>query len=191
MNRNHQNTTRKSMSALLRSHLRRYSVGAMFLAAWMFCFLATSPMQAQWTQAWGSNFTGAAGTTYNHADWWNNVKDNTGNVWGDGTIQSTSDSLQNVYLDGNGDLVIAMTYNANPGAGQTAYTSARLTGTYNAGPYGKIDARIMNPPAVGMGAAFWALGADAYGPTTPPSSSSPSTAGGVPWPWCGELDMME
>jgi fibronectin type 3 domain-containing protein len=150
------------------------------------CLVCTSTMQAQWTQVWGGDFTGAAGTTYNHANWWNNVQPTA--VWGDGTIQNTSDSLQNVYLDGNGDLVIAMTYNPN---NAVQYTSARLTSTYNAGPYGRMDARIQNPSAVGMGAAFWALGANAYGAGTGPGSSAPSTAGGVPWPWCGELDMME
>jgi len=171
------------------SSLMTVSKRAMFLLA--ICFLCTSPLQAQWTQVWGGDFTGTAGATYNHADWWNDVQDNTGNIWGDGTIQSTSDSLQNVYLDGNGDLVIAMTYNANPGAGQTNYTSARLTATYAAGPYGRWDARIQNPSAVGMGAAFWALGANAYPAATAPGTANPSTSGGVPWPWCGELDMME
>jgi fibronectin type 3 domain-containing protein len=156
----------------------------LFLAA--ICLLCTSSMHAQWTQVWGGDFTGAAGTTYNHANWWNDVQATA--VWGDGTIQNTSDSLQNVYLDGNGDLVIAMTYNPN---NAVPYTSARLTSTYNAGPYGRIDARIQNPSAVGMGAAFWALGENAYPAATAPGTANPSTSGGVPWPWCGELDMME
>ena len=42
-----------------------------------------------------------------------------------------------------------------------------------------------------MGAAFWALGANAYPAATAPGTANPSTNGGVPWPWCGELDMME
>ena len=150
------------------------------------CFLCASSLHAQWTQVWGGNFTGTANTTYNHANWWNNVQPTA--VWGDGTIQNTSDSLQNVYLDGNGDLVIAMTYNPN---NAVPYTSARLTSTYAAGPYGRMDARIQNPGAVGMGAAFWALGANAYPAATAPGTVNPSTSGGVPWPWCGELDMME
>jgi len=166
-------------------------IGQYLILFLLLCFAGTSSLRAQWTQVWGGTFSGSANTTYNHSEWWNNVQQNTGNIWGDGTIQSTSDSLQNVYLDGNGDLVIAMTYNASPGSGQTAYTSARLTSTYAAGPYGKIDARIQNPLATGMGAAFWALGADAYPANTEPGSSNPSTSGGVPWPWCGELDMME
>jgi len=137
-----------------------------------------------WSLTWGDDFTGTAGTTYDHTKWWNEVAENTGNTWGDGTIQSTSDSPQNVYQDGNGNLVLAMTYNPNPGAGQTAYTSARLHSVANIG-YGKIEARIQNPSAVGMGAAFWAMGSDLFLPGTHNSN------GATPWPWCGELDMME
>jgi trimeric autotransporter adhesin len=171
---------RRKLSTIFHSYTR---VSLIFAAI---CFLCTSSLYAQWTQVWGGDFPGAAGTTYNHADWWNNVQATA--VWGDGTIQNTSDSLQNAYLDGNGDLVIAMTYNPNAAV---PYTSARLTSTYAAGPYGRVDARIQNPSAVGMGAAFWALGADAYPAATGPGSSAPSTNGGTPWPWCGELDMME
>jgi len=161
-----------------------YKRASLIFAA--FYMLCASSLHAQWTQVWGGNFPGAAGTTYNHANWWNNVQPTA--VWGDGTIQNTSDSLQNAYLDGNGDLVIAMTYNPNAAV---PYTSARLTSTYAAGPYGRIDTRVQNPSALGMGAAFWALGANAYPAGTGPGSSAPSTNGGVPWPWCGELDMME
>ena len=144
-----------------------------------FCFLCAPSLHAQWTFSWGDDFNGSANTTYNHNLWTNEVKENSGNVWGDGTIQSTSDSLSNVYLDGNGNLIIAMTYTANPGSGQTNYTSARLKSlpTTGIGPYGQIDFIAQNPSAVGMGAAIWSMGA--------------SNNTGTPWPWCGELDMME
>ena len=148
-----------------------------------------------WTLAWGDDFAGAANTTYDHTKWWNEVAENTGNKWGDNTIQSTSDSLQNVYLDGNGHLVEAMTYTANPAAGQTNYTSARLHSIENIG-YGKIDANVQNPAGQGLGAAFWALGTDTFNfsngtVNNPISTTNPPTAGAVPWPNCGELDMME
>ena len=147
---------------------------------------ACLPLPAQWTQTWGGNFPGAAGTTYNHSQWWNDVRSSPS--WGDGTQQITSDSTSNVYVDGNGDLIMAMTY--TPGA-TYPYASARLTSRQALGPYGKLDARIQNPSAQGMGAAFWALGADAYPAATSPATANPSSNGGVPWPYCGELDMME
>ena len=164
---------------------------AFFAAA---CLFAASPLHAQWTQSWGDDFNGNANTTYNHNNWWNKVAvNNNNNPWGDYTDQSTSDSLQNVYLDGNGNMVIALTYDPNaPGTWQyKGYTSARLTGTTALGPYGKIDANIQNPPGQGVGAAFWALGANTYPAATAPNTANPSTNGGVPWPYCGELDMME
>ena len=54
-----------------------------------------------------------------------------------------------------------MTYNANPGSGQTNYTSARLKSlpTTGMGPYGQFDFVAQNPSAVGMGAAIWSMGA--------------------------------
>ncbi|HLI77591.1 MAG TPA: malectin domain-containing carbohydrate-binding protein, partial [Acidobacteriaceae bacterium] len=156
------------------------------LGAFSLALLAAPVLHAQWTQTWGGNFPGAANTTYNHSNWWNNVQATPS--WGDGTQQVTSDSTNNVYVDGNGNLVLAMTY--TPGAAYP-YTSARLTSRQALGPYGRFDAKIQNPAAQGMGAAFWALGADAYPAATAPSSANPSTSGGVPWPYCGELDMME
>src|SRR5579863_1035929 len=58
------------------------SKGALFLLVAIYLTCTTS-LHAQWTQVWGGDFPGASNTTYNHADWWNNVEDNTGNVWGD------------------------------------------------------------------------------------------------------------
>lgn len=158
--------------------------GAAFLCA--LGAFSSAPLLAQWTQTWGGTFPGSANSTYNHSNWWNNVQPTPS--WGDGTQQITSDSTNNVYVDGNGNLVLAMTYTA----GATyPYTSARLTSKQAFGPYGRFDAKIQNPSAQGMGAAFWALGADAYPVATAPSTANPSTQGGVPWPYCGELDMME
>jgi fibronectin type 3 domain-containing protein len=158
---------------------RTRSLNIIFAAFAALCLLCAYPLHAQWTYTWGDDFNGTANTTYDHTLWTNEVKENTGNVWGDGTIQSTSDSLSNVYLDGNGNLVIAMTYNVSPGSGQTDYTSARLKSlpTTGMGPYGQFDFVAQNPSAVGMGAAIWSMGA--------------SNNTGTPWPWCGELDMME
>ena len=173
-------------NVLAQSNLRIKFRRMLLAVACIVCLLSTVPMHAQWTQVWGGNFPGAAGTTYNHNNWWNNVQPN--NPWGDGTQQKTSDSLQNAYVDGNGNLVIALTY--TPGAAYP-YTSARLTSKYAAGPYGRFDTRIQNPSVQGAGAAFWSLGADAYPAATSPATANPSTNGGVPWPYCGELDMME
>ena len=78
---------------------------------------------------------------------------------------------RNAYQDGQGHLVIQV-LNSNG-----AYTSARLKtqGLYSF-TYGKAVARVKIPYAQGIWPAFWTLGSDI---TT------------VPWPGCGEIDIME
>jgi trimeric autotransporter adhesin len=141
---------------------------------------AWQPASAQtWTQVWGDDFNGAAGSAPNSANW---VYD-TGNNWGNGEVDYGTNSTQNGYLDGNGDLVIALLYSASgfcqyPGCPN--YTSAHLqtAGKFAAGPYGRIETRLKVPDTPGVGAAFWSLGNDYY-------------SQGTPWPWSGELDMVE
>ena len=113
-----------------------------------FTISPSAALHAQWTQTWGGNFADAAGTSYNQANWWNDVQSSP--VWDDGTQQTTLDSTNNVYVDGNGDLVLAMTY--FPGATHP-YTSARLTSKQALGPYGRFYTRIQNPAAQGTATA--------------------------------------
>lgn len=138
------------------------------------------PSAAQtWTQVWGDDFNGAAGSAPNANNW---VFD-TGTNWGNGEVDYGTNSTQNAYLDGNGDLKIALLYSASgfcQYSGCPNYTSAHLqtSGKYAAGPYGRIETRLEVPNTPGVGAAFWSLGNDYY-------------SQGTPWPWSGELDMVE
>lgn len=74
----------------------------------------------------------------------------------------------------NGNLVITAKKET---VGGQPYTSARLTtfGKFTQ-TYGRIEARIKLPMGAGMWPAFWMLGAN---------------INTVPWPQCGELDIME
>ena len=79
--------------------------------------------------------------------------------------------------------MIQLLYNANGFTqypGSPKYTTAHLEtdGKFAAGPYGKLEARIKTAYAPGIGQAFWAMGND-------------HLTSAVPWPWCGELDIME
>ncbi len=132
---------------------------------------------SNWTEVWADDFSGAANTTFDSTKWVAQVVNNTGqNPFGDGTIMSTTASLQNAYQDGNGDLVIAMTYDAASGR----YSAARLVSAQPIGPYGRIEARIITPSAQGMGSAFWSQGSTCFG-------ANPTSY----WPLCGELDIEE
>src|ERR1700734_3266795 len=121
------------------------------------------------------NFAGAAGSAPSAQNWFYDI----GTGYGTGEIENTTNSTNNVYLDGNGHLVLKATDNGG------TWTSGRIESTrddFQAPAGGKLEmtAEIEQPnPANGIGywPAFWALG-------------SPMRSGGG-WPQAGEIDMME
>jgi hypothetical protein len=133
------------------------------------------PAPAGWTTVFGDNFAGTAGTPPSSANWFYDI----GTGFGTGEKEQTTNSTNNVYLDGNGHLVLKAINNGG------TWTSARIESTrddFQAPPGGKLEmtASIQQPnPANGLGywPAFWALGA-------------PMRTGGG-WPQSGEIDMME
>ncbi len=133
------------------------------------------PPPAGWTTVFGENFAGPAGSAPSAGNWFYDI----GTGFGTGEIEHTTNSTSNVYLDGNGHLVVKATSSGG------AWTSGRIESTrddFQAPPGGKLEmtASIQQPnPASGLGywPAFWALG-------------SPMRTGGG-WPGSGEIDMME
>ena len=133
------------------------------------------PPPSGWTTVFGDNFAGAAGSAPSAANWFYDI----GTGYGTGETEQTTSSTSNVYLDGNGHLVLKAIDNGG------TWTSGRIESTrddFAAPPGGKLEmtASIEQPnPANGLGywPAFWALG-------------SPMRTGGG-WPQSGEIDMME
>ena len=133
------------------------------------------PAPSGWNTVFGDNFAGAAGSAPSSANWFYDI----GTGYGTGEIENTTSSTNNVYLDGNGDMVLKAIDNGG------TWTSARIESTRDdfeapAGGELEMTASIEQPnPANGLGywPAFWALG-------------SPMRAGGG-WPQSGEIDMME
>ena len=123
-----------------------------------------------WTRVWSVGFTGPEGSGVDTRLW----KYDTGTgVFGNGEIETMTDSPDNVHLDGRGDLDIRAIYQQNH------WTSGRIQTTGNFGaPAGgqmKVSAVIEQPdPADSLGywPAFWMLG---------PGS----------WPRDGEIDVLE
>ena len=105
------------------------------------------------------------------------------NGWGNYELQYYTDRPQNVKVE-NGVLKITARREQYMGS---SYTSARIIskGKYEK-KYGRIEARIKLPRGKGLWPAFWMLGSNIQ--TAPESPDNPNT---VPWPYCGEIDIME
>ena len=124
---------------------------------------ATSP------QTWAEEFDGPANTLPDPSKWTYDLGNNNG--WGNRELETYTNSLQNVHLDGAGRLVIHVDRSGS------TYTSARIkTQGLISARYGRIEARIRLPFGQGIWPAFWMLGTNI---TT------------VGWPQCGEIDIME
>jgi len=100
--------------------------------------------------------------------------------WGNSERQTYTDATENASLTGEGQLAItARVASASQTCwyGPCRYTSARLVTKGRVEPtYGRVEARIRVPAGQGLWPAFWLLGA-----------GHPD----IPWPACGELDIME
>jgi len=161
------------------------------------------PSYAQWAPFWSDEFDGPAGSPPDPTKWTFDVGDG---GWGNAELEiycspgsksapctaspaanPNLPSSANVFHDGNGNLVIRAicsdpmcqisSFNKNQ---KDIWTSARMKteGLHNF-QYGRIEARIKLTVGNGLWPAFWMLGSDIA--ATPP----------VPWPACGEQDIME
>lgn len=124
---------------------------------------------------WEDDFAGAAGTSPDTSKWAFDIGIGPGNDgWGNQELQYYTDRLENIALDGSGNLAITA---RRESFGGRAFTSARLnTKGIFAQAYGRFEARIKMPWGPGIWPAFWMLGGN---------------IDEVSWPQCGEIDIME
>ncbi len=129
--------------------------------------------------AFRDEFNKAANTPVDSSKW---TAETGGGGWGNQELEYYTNSIENAYHDGQGNLVIKA-IKLNPPLNLTCwygpcqYTSARLItkGKFER-TYGRFEARIKIPRGQGMWSAFWMLG------------SNIDTVG---WSQCGEVDIME
>jgi uncharacterized protein (TIGR03437 family) len=130
-----------------------------------------------WQLVWSDEFNGAAGSAPNPKNW--NYDLGAGG-WDNGELETNTNSTDNVFEDGNGNLVIQAIRDSSGN-----YTSARLqTGNPKASTrttdlswqYGLIEARIKAPSFQGVWPAFWMEGENLVF---------------TGWPGCGEIDIMQ
>jgi beta-glucanase (GH16 family) len=93
--------------------------------------------------------------------------------WGNRELQTYTSNARNILV-GADRLALTARREQVPGR-PDSFTSARLDSRFSAA-YGHIEARIRTPGGAGLLPAFWMLGAD---------------ADHLPWPRCGEIDIME
>ncbi len=139
-----------------------------------------------WVLVWSDEFDDPAGTPPNPNVWKYELGDGALNNivgWGNSEFQYYTDSTDNSFTDGAGNLVIRL-QDTEPDTdlvcwyGPCEYTSARLiTQDRIDFEYGRIEARVLVPDGPGgLWPAFWMLG-----------SNIPD----VGWPQSGEIDIME
>jgi beta-glucanase (GH16 family) len=126
---------------------------------------------------WSDEFDGARGAPPDPSKWSPRIG---GGGWGNKQLDYDTDN-QNVYQDGQGNLVIEARKGSVQGAqcwyGPCQYTSAQIsTSGHFSFTYGLLEARMKIPYGRGLWTAFWMLG---------------NNCDTVGWPDCGEVDVME
>ena len=136
-----------------------------------------------WELAWSDEFDAPEGTPPDPATWGYDLGDGSAiglQGWGNNERQYYTDSTANAATDGKGHLLISVLPADGTQAcyyGPCEYTSARIqTSGRRAIRYGRLEARLKVPEGFGVWPAFWMLGTD---------------IAQVPWPGCGEIDVME
>ena len=133
------------------------------------------PSRPGWTLTWSDEFNAPDGTAVDSSKW---ISETGGNGWGNQEFEYYTTRPENAFQKG-GNLGIKVLQEKYTGAdGVTRdYTSARLkTAGKFSQKYGRFEARIKIPRGQGIWPAFWMLGDD---------------IGGIGWPNCGEIDIME
>lgn len=123
-----------------------------------------------WQLTWSDEFEGTVGQLPDAAKWTFDLGTGQGG-WGNSELQSYTNSPENISLDDEGNLIITAINSDN------RFTSARIkTQGLFAQKYGRFEARLKTPYGPGLWPAFWMLGENIET---------------MPWPKCGEIDIME
>ena len=146
------------------------SMKRLVIAAFLFPMISAAS-----NPVWQDEFNQPVGTGPDPAKW---VYDLGDNGWGNKELQAYTSSRENSFVvadpDATDGRALVLKAVRDPAGG---YTSARLRtqGKFSTG-YGRIEARLKLPQGQGIWPAFWMLGAN---------------IAEVPWPACGEIDIVE
>ncbi|MBV9823821.1 MAG: carbohydrate-binding protein [Actinobacteria bacterium] len=171
---------------LLASTLALLAASGLFPAAGPATATIPAP-PAGWTTTFSDDFSGAAGTGLNTANWlYDTGTGYPGGAanWGTGEIETMTSSTASVYQDGAGHLAIKPIRDASGHWTSGRVETQRTDLAAPAGGVLRVEASLQQPNVTtGNGAgywpAFWMLGAAARG------------TGASGWPSIGEIDIME
>lgn len=167
------------MKMMMKNYLLKIQL---LLPTIIFSLLCCSVINAQynnWKMTFSDEFNAAKNTSFDKNKWTAEIG---GKGWGNKELQYYTDSIQNVYHNGDGSLVIKVLESDSKDSkecwyGKCKYTSARLiTKNKFDQKFGRFESRIKIPRGQGMWSAFWMLG---------------SNIDKVGWANCGEIDIME
>ena len=132
--------------------------------------MASSPGQL----LWHDEFDQPVGSGPDPAKWVHDLGDN---GWGNQELETYTDSRENSFIAADPDALDGRALVIKAVKTPTGYTSARLKthGKFATGP-ARIEARLKLPRGQGIWPACWMLG---------------EHIDSVPWPQCGEIDLVE
>ena len=134
---------------------------------------------------WSDEFDTAG--AINSTKWYHQTLLPNGTSWYNGEIQHYTNRIDNSVVE-NGVLKIIAKREQYTDQGQTKeFTSARLNSKF-AFTYGKVEIRAKLPSGVGTWPALWMLGKNI---SEPGAYWQTQGFGTTPWPYCGEIDIME
>src|SRR5690349_19749375 len=114
--------------------------------------VAVAAQVPNWQMVWSDDFDGLANTPPDPAKWGYDLGNGT-QGWGNYELENYTNSTDNVFLDGTGNLVIRASNTAN------GFTSGRIkTATKFAFQYGLVVIRAKIPYGQGIWPALWMLG---------------------------------
>ena len=127
------------------------------------------------TIVWQDEFKQPVGSGPDEHKWVHDVGDN---GWGNKELQTYTRSRENSFVVADPDATDGQALVIKAVKSVAGYTSARLKthGKFATGPGVRIEARLKLPKGQGIWPAFWTLG---------------DNIDTVPWPACGEIDIME
>ena len=143
---------------------------AMVLASLVYQPAIKEVKAAAWNLVWSDEFDGNSLDT---GVWTRETGGSDGGGWGNNELEYYTDRTDNSYVSDGTLKIVARRENY----GGCRFTSARLKSAGKKSfKYGRMEARIKvnGGNQDGVWPAFWMMGDD-----------------GTPWPWCGELDIME